>query len=569
MGLLLSILVGCVGVIELLACLKHVTDDIKISPAPCLSYHNSIIGNPSYHDSLCNISHSEEIRIPQSTRTKLENLHEYSLRMRSELRSRGYGDGSTLSEFSSHDLFGMSRADSRLSLDFDFIVRDAETRWNGIVDTSVIDKEMRTIIINVDQSLKEINDKLILEEICQPDTKQMTLKTIENLECPRSLTPIPLAMSQEFSGSNSSLDLITSFDNDSGNELPSRELFEHVPVIIRRYNGSSSTPRSSCEEVSQVTKRLKKKEFPKKIESKSLDQLLNNLVDPQMERSKFISDDNLFTESNENIEERGSSLSRRSTKKNSKTIGSSRGSSILRKPTRLKSKNAEVSKSAENLIGKKITKRQRNPERRKSDISIQTTTSDSYRDEWTNTSPTDSERSSISHSRSSVSVQVQTNFDSDDDKFLFNVPLSESKRDVSNLRDSRKSFINKRFPKSRSLDDNYKILNVKRENSQIPYQNLEYERREASRNSTIDCCVASSNGLQSQTRQSAEEDSLDEEFLDAEDESSSRSGPIEYCIPNLESSKAFWVNFSIIYYLPVIILTVTSSKNATTIFTIN
>ncbi|KAK0182615.1 hypothetical protein PV327_000735 [Microctonus hyperodae] len=553
MGLLLSILVGCVGVIELLACLKHVTDDIKISPAPCLSYHDSIIGNPSYHDSLCSISHSEEIRIPQSTRTKLENLHEYSLRMRSELRSRGYGDASTLSEFSSHDLFGMSRTDSRISLDFDFIVRDAETRWNGIVDTSVMDKEMRTIIIHVDQSQNELNDKLILKEIREPDSVPMTLETIENVECnTRSLTPIPLAMSQEFSGSNSSVDLITSFNNDSGNELPSRELFEHVPVIIRRYNGSSSTPRSSFEEVSQVKKCLKKKEFPKKIESTSLDELLDNFADPQMERCKFISGDNLFTESNENIKERGSSLSRRSIKKNSKTVGSSRGSSILRKPTRLKSKNAEVSKSAENLVGKKTTKRQRDSERRKSDISIQTTTSDSCRDEWTNTSPTDSERSSISYSRSSVSVQVQTNFDSDDDKFLFNVPLSESKRDVSNIRDSRKSFINKRFPKSRSLDDNYKILNDKRESSRIPYQNSEYERREASRNSTIDYSVASSNGLQSQTKQSAEEDSFDEEFLDAEDESSSRSGPIEYCIPNVESSKAFWVNLSIIYYTCII-----------------
>lgn len=518
MGLLLSILVGCVGVIELFTYFKHLTYEMKTTCAPCLSYHGPVIENPSFHDSLCNISHSNDIKLPRGARSKLENLHEYSLRVRSELKSRGFGDGSTLSEFSSQDLLGLSRADSRLSLDFDLIARDADERWDDVVELST-DRKMTTILIQVDQIR---DDKLVLEEIFESNNSNN-----KSEDYVRISTPIPLSVTQELSRSNSSIDLSITFENDSGNELPTRDLFEHIPVVINRYNGSSSSLRSSLQELSHPC--------IKRIGSKSPEALSILPLNSEGDLHEETHNDNIISQDSEGKSvERATSPSAQSIYRRTRQP---KGTSILRKPTRLKSKNAQVSKSAENL-SRKNTKRQREPERRKSDISIQTTTSESCRDEWTNTSPTDSDRS-ISTSRcSSVSVHVQTNLESDEE-ISFKYPRSESKRDA-NTRTGRKSFVNKRFPKSRSLDDNYTKHIDNSENSSMP-RAFNYKRHE-SINSRVESAAAT-NGWGTLTKQATEEDSFDEEFLDAEDESStSQSGPIEYCIPSVEANKAFWVN---------------------------
>ncbi|XP_034941039.1 uncharacterized protein Lmpt isoform X2 [Chelonus insularis] len=530
MGLLLSILVGCVGAIELLACLKHVTDDVKLSPAPsCLSYHSPVVENPSFHDSICDISHSSDIKIPRSARSKLENLHEYSLRVRSELRSHGYGDGSTLSDFSSQDLRSMSRTDSRFSLDFELIEKDAEEseRWGEIYDVTKDDKISMILMHHFEADDEQSEDQLVIEEIFEPNEKH-----VQQVYHPKIIKPIPLSYSQKYSNSDSeSTDVGTGFDNDSGNELPTREHFKNIHVVVTGQNHSPLSHYSG--ESSGFFDDLEKKVNIERIESTSGNHSASSSACLQDELNENIG----LSVSERKSGERGTSPISHSIQKRNKTI---RGSSILRKPTRLKSRNAEVSKSAENLSVKK-SKRQREPERRKSDISIQTTSSESFRDEWTNTSPTDSERS-ISASRSSVSVQVQTNFEFDLD--VFKNVRSESKKD-SSIKNGKKSFITKRFPKSRSLDDH----NINKEF--IDYNGLQQELISLSNNNKLSNdeysrveLATPQNSLRYLNAQGSEEDSLDEEFLDAEDNSSSQSGPIEYCIPNVEANQAFWLIFS-------------------------
>ncbi|XP_057336905.1 uncharacterized protein LOC130675335 isoform X1 [Microplitis mediator] len=591
MGLLLSILVGCVGAIELLACLKHLTDEITITPAPCLSYHGpAMVENPSFHDSLCGISHSTDIRMPSSARNKLENLHEYSLRVRSELKSHGYADGSTLSELSSRDLRSVSRADSRLSLDFELIEKDADEPWQGLVDGTR--DQLTTILTGIDLNDydktsdyddnddgydDDEDDRLILEEIIEPDKLITEAETRKN----GILKPVAI-FPKNLSASSSSIDLSAAFENDSGNELPTKEHFRHVPVVAMRHNGESSSSAHSLIEDPRVCRKL----LPKKsciknkgAESKSPDHSTTTAEITSMSFKEGLpSNENVFSVSNNDsvlsidraangekeIEERGTSPISHHNQKRQKV----RQTSVLRKSTRLKSKNAEISKSAENLSSKKLTKRQRDPERRKSDISIQTTSSSEYyRDEWTNTSPTDSEKS-MSTSRSSlVSVEVQTNFEVDDyndngndvSGWKYFPPKSESKKDGW-MKNGKRSFVSKRFPKSRSLDDHYTNESIEPDNSDRRLHYKETALRFRANNSRLEAstaaAVAPSNTItrDAETRnswrpsimQGSEEDSVDEEeFVDAEDESILQAtGPIEYCIPSVESSKAFWLIFS-------------------------
>ncbi|KAG8036602.1 hypothetical protein G9C98_003924 [Cotesia typhae] len=583
MGLLLSILVGCVGAIELLACLKHLTEEITITPAPCLSYHGpAMVDNPSFHDSLCGISHSEDLRMPSSARNKLENFHEYSLRVRSELKSHGFGDGSTLSELSSRDLRSVSRADSRLSLDFELIEKDAEEPWQALVDGT---RDQLAVILTKGDFSKSFDydneqddgydddhdDRLILEEINDPD------KLIGEVESKGILKPIPI-LPKNLSTSSSSLDLSTTFENDSGNELPTKEHFRHVPVVVTRYNGgSSSSTHSSFEDpvVCRKLKQLKKSCIKnRETESKSPDHsaMPSEITSVRSFKEELSSNESLLSVSNsdhvksidgdEDIDresrnkDRGTSPVSQPNLKRHKV----RPTSVLRKSTRLKSENAEISKSAENLSTKNLTKRQRDPERRKSDISIQTNGSkEFYRDEWTNTSPTDSEKS-MSTSRSSlVSVEVQTNLEIDD----YDIPpwkccpKSESIRDGW-MKNGRRSFVSKRFPKSRSLDDHYTVgygsIDPDKSMQGVHYvPNNDFQFR--GNNSRVEASTAdpapartssgdaeATNSWRPSILLGSEEDSLDEEeFVDAEDESILQTtGPIEYCIPSVESSKAFW-----------------------------
>lgn len=598
MGLLLSILVGCVGVLELLSSLKRVSNEASISSSgpttPCLSYHGPEIDNPSFHDSLCGISHSGDIPVPKSARRKLENLHEYSLRVRSELRSFGGSDWSTLSDCSTRDLLSPSRTDSRHSLNFDLLPEDQEDVWTGRGSTRV---EGTTIFIEYDDPAGN-DDKAVIEEITDHEVARLTTGTATIADHPdryvRIPTPIPSGMASEFSRSNSSLDHCGSFDNESGNELPTRLSFDQAPIVLGRYgdDGSSLSPGSSIDEGDDVSSRVRKKGFTRISRSRSPEVTKTGHRDHVVVKSapKFLTNEvNMgyevsMNESQRVSSEAGTSMeqveggSAKSLGTTQKRIRSSRSTStVLRKPTRLKSKNAEISKSADNLTGKR-TKRQREPERRRSDISVQTIKrEDSLRDEWTNTSPTDSEVS-LYASRTSVSVEVQTSFDDqplstggiDDYRstMSFEMPvigLSESRRDVGvKDRDTigRKAFKNRRFAnaiatKSRSLDD-YSTTNTNWAPVEIgPTLVGALNEPTIDNRKKIDANEqrAESNGWRSRGKDTAgeqkrtssftEEDSVDEEFLDAEEASTSVSGggPIEYCIPSTdESDKPFWVN---------------------------
>ncbi|XP_072766952.1 uncharacterized protein [Anoplolepis gracilipes] len=442
MGLLLSVLVGCVGVLELLACLRHMSDGVAISinpPTPCLSYHEPANNDvQSIHDSFCTISHSTDVRFPRSAKHKLENLHEYSLRVRSELRSldRNFDGRSTLSECSTRYLLGGSKPDSRLSPDLNYLIEENDGEaWTVQVDRHDYNDDD---YIETKRSLEEINTEIreSLQQVAQ------SLAAPEPDKYVRIPTPIPFAHDgKEISVSSSEVD--TSFDQDSGNEAPTMRSFDGLPVI-EKYKDSQSassvdesdheerkikrrTPRKSPSRSPDPSKKPKSADVSKKMQnlSNDLPKIDSAVVGPGIEERIFVS------------------------QKKPKSGKSS--TTILRKPTRLKSRNAEISKSAENLSMKK-SKRSREPERRKSDISVQTVR-DLLRDMSTNTSPTNSPQLSRSESKKSVSVEVQTTLEDIplEDEILEEfenniVGLSESKRDLSFRGGSaRKSFKSKRF----------------------------------------------------------------------------------------------------------------------------
>ncbi|XP_011634375.1 paxillin-B isoform X3 [Pogonomyrmex barbatus] len=464
MGLLLSVLVGCVGVLELLACLRHASNSVVISinpPTPCLSYHepsnNDIL---SIHDSLCSFSHSSDVRLPRDARHKLENLHEYSLRVRSELRSldKNFDGRSTLSECSTRYLLGGSRPDSRLSPDsrfspdFSYVVQEDEETWivhadRHYNDNDDDDDDDDDEYLKTKRFLEKINTEIreSLQEVAQSLAPPETKKYV------RIPTPIPYARDEEkISASSSEVD--TSFDKDSGNEAPTMKFLDGFP-IIKRYKDSQSA--SSVDESDHEERKIARRAL-KKSSSKSPDLSKKSKTVDIPKKTKTLSNDLTKIESAaratvEKYETEKTFVSQRKPK-----TGKS-STTILRKPTKLKSRNAEVSKSAENLSAKK-TRKNRDPERRKSDISVQTVR-DLLRDMSTNTSPTNSPSLSRSESKKSVSVEVQTVLEDilQDDEVLDEldssiVGLSESKRDLSSRGSSaRKSFKNKRF-RSNSRD---------------------------------------------------------------------------------------------------------------------
>lgn len=556
MGLLLSVLVGCVGVLELLACLRHVSDGVAISinpPTPCLSYHKPTNNDvQSIHDSFCSYSHSTNVRLPRSAKHKLENLHEYSLRVRSELRSldRNFDGRSTLSECSTRYLLGDTRPDSRFSPDLNYLIRENDEAWPAHVDRHDYNDDD---YIETKRSLEEINEEI--RESLQQVARSLAAPEPEKYV--RIPTPIPFAHDgKEMSGSSSEVD--TSFDQDSGNEAPTMKSFDGLPAI-KKYKDSQSassvdesdheerkirrrtTPRKSSSRSPDLSKKPKSADVSKKTQKLSNDLLeIDSAVAPVIEEKIFVS------------------------QKKPKSGKSS--TTILRKPTRLKSRNAEISKSAENLSAKK-SKKSREPERRKSDISVQTV-HDLLRDMSTNTSPTSSPQLSRSESKKSVSVEVQTTLEDIllEDEILEElknnvVGLSESGRDLSFRGSSaRRSFKSKRFrSNSRDKSDDhdrqaYTATNAvasvekSRRNKTKPlrvsnFEDASEEDYERIRSVIFDSSKES-NGWRGKKREdsrsmsSFEED--DDEFVDAEDVSSGRP-PIQYTIPDTDQNKAFWV----------------------------
>ncbi|XP_017883822.1 zinc finger protein 701 isoform X3 [Ceratina calcarata] len=441
MGLMLSILVGCVGVLELFACLRHVTNGVVIminQPAtPCLSYHEPLNDNMSMHDSICTFSHSSDANLPRTAKHKLENLHEYSLRIRSELRSLDKSfDYKSLSDFGGRNLLPVSRAspDSRLSPDFNYLVQVSESQPEEDDYRNQYERET---------SYEDAAENWRIESSSRDRPLSVTVPEPDKYI--RVPTPIPFSLDYDSSSSGASSQVGTSFDNDSGNEAPTMRSLDAIPVI-KRYKSPSEGGSSVDESDYNEQKTLPRKQL-RKSRSRT----------PELRQERAIEVSTEYLKSTENLrsefgnldvpEEQGETVQSRSQKKKIKS-----SSTIVRKPTWLKSKNAEVSKSAENLNARK-SKRHREPERRKSDISVQTASS-TLRDEWTNTSPAGStETLSRSDSRKSVSVQVQTSFEEE----LASLgaltelegsvaSLSESKRDLSPREHfGRRSFKNRRF----------------------------------------------------------------------------------------------------------------------------
>lgn len=546
MGLLLSVLVGCVGVLELLACLRHASDGVMISinpPTPCLSYHEPANNDvQSIHDSFCSYSHATDVRFPRSAKHKLENLHEYSLRVRSELRSldKNFDGRSTLSECSTRYLLGGSRPDSRLSPDLNYLIQENDEAWTVHERPDYNDDDY----IETKRSLEEINAEIreSLKEVAR------SLVPPEPEKYVRVPTPVPFAHDgKEVSSSED-----TSSEQDSGNEAPTTRSFDGLP-IIKKYKDSQSA--SSVDESDHEERKIKRK-IPRKSPSRSPDLPKKNAVSKETQN---LSNDLPKIDSAVGPEEKIFVSQKKPKSSKSSTT-------ILRKPTRLKSRNAEISKSAENLSTKK-SKRSREPERRKSDISVQTVR-DLLRDMSTNTSPTNSPQLSRSESKKSVSVEVQTTLEDIllEDEILGElennvVGLSESRRDLSFRGSSaRKSFKSKRFrSNSRDKSDDqdrqaYTTINAvssvekSRKNKTktlrvSSFEDANEEDYERIRNVILDSSKES-NGWRERRREDSRSMSSfeeeDEEFEDAEDVSSGRP-PIQYTIPDTDKNKAFWV----------------------------
>ncbi|XP_076753212.1 four and a half LIM domains protein limpet isoform X2 [Xylocopa sonorina] len=453
MGLMLSVLIGCVGVLELLACLRHVSDGVVITinqPAtPCLSYHEPANDNMSTHDSICSYSHSSDVNMPRDAKHKLENLHEYSLRIRAELRSLNKNaDYSTMSMCSTRGYLLGSRAslDSRLTPDLDYLVLASESQEDrGDVDDDYASRYER------ETSYEDAAENWRVESSSRD--RPLSLTATEPERYVRIPTPIPFCLDDDLSSSGACSDAGTSFDNDSGNEAPSIRSLESIPLFGRYKTPSeagSSLDESDHNERSKLVKRSSRESRSKSPKPANT----RKAIDLASEHSR-VNENLLRTQASNRSETLDTVVAQvepvRGSGQRKKIIKSS--STIVRKPTRLKSRDAAVSKSAENLTGRK-SKRHRDPERRKSDISVQTVSS-ALRDEWTNTSPPDSPTAlSRSSSRKSVSVQVQTSLEDE----LASVEalaelegsvlgLSESRRDLTS-RDRfgrRKSFKNRRF----------------------------------------------------------------------------------------------------------------------------
>ncbi|KAL2715699.1 paxillin-B isoform X2 [Vespula squamosa] len=511
MGLLLSVLVGCVGVLELLTCLNRASHRsiIRIDPPTiCLSYHDRPQGGFTAHDSLCGIGHSRDLDLSSGAKYKLENLHEYSLRIRSELRSKDRTfDANTLSECSTADL--LTRSESKIDHDFETLSRE-------------------------------------FGELTEITTSTFAEKSEGYFKVPSPISNFAITRKSE-SELESSSESEISFDEDLLEKRVRTKTFDVSPVRdTARYEESTLSENESDYEDTSILRKSKSPDVLRISDNTELSK-----IDTEVDKSR--------------------QLSKRFKIKPSTTI--------VRKATRLKSKNVEISKSAENLSTKK-SKRQREPERRKSDISVQTARN-LLKDEWTNTSPPGSPSLSRSESKASVSVQVQTSFE--EGPFVEKLEteilqvenpalgLSESKRDLdSREKRAKSSFKRRRFrsasTETTSTDDcadarviEYVIASVEKSRNQDRSNSLKISTFEEARRNDYERVRDIIFETESTTRNdggrgkkepvlffksmSSFED--DEEYVSAEDVSSIHGkGHIEYTTPDTDRNKAFWLIFS-------------------------
>ncbi|XP_015191092.1 PREDICTED: zinc finger protein 184 isoform X1 [Polistes dominula] len=515
MGLLLSVLVGCVGVLELLTCLNRASDRsiIRIDPpTTCLSYHDRPKGGFTAHDSLCGIGHSKDLDLSSGAKYKLENLHEYSLRIRSEIRSIDPTfDANTLSDCSTADL--LTKSESKL-FDPDF-----------------------------ERLFHEVNERT-----------EVTAATFAEQSEGYFNVPTPISNFTSTELLNNESEIF--FDENLLEKRITTKSFDVSPIRdTARYeeNSSSSGNESDDEDASILRRPILKSKSPD-VSTKS------DYID--------------LAESEIEVDKHQQSLKKSKIKQSTSTI--------VRKATRLKSKNTEISKSAENLSTKR-SKRLREPERRKSDISVQTVR-DLLKDEWTNTSPPGSPSLSRSESKRSVSVEVQTSFDEksfveelETEEFqVENHPvlgLSESKRDYDSREKRAKSSFKRRRFKSTSTEttstedcpDSHvaerAITSVEKSYKQDQSSSLKISTFEDARRDDYervrDIILESESTTQKDDRGRGNKEKTilfvksmssfedDEEYVSAEDVSSTHGkGHIEYTTPDTDRNKAFWLIFS-------------------------
>ncbi|XP_076281325.1 four and a half LIM domains protein limpet isoform X2 [Lasioglossum baleicum] len=548
MGLMMSVLIGCVGVLELLACLRHVTDGVIITinpPAtPCLSYHEQTNDNVSTVDSICSYSHTDNANLPRGAKQKLENLHEYSLRIRAELKSKDK-NFDYLSEYSPRDFFVRAGCtpDSRLSPDFDYLVEVSESGERD--DRSLEIQE----IFDRETSYEDAGENLRVEGSSRD--RPLNLAAPEPDKYVRIPTPIPFSLIETYSSSDASSDVGTSFDNDSGNEAPTKKTLDSIPLLKRQQSpseGGSSRDESDSLETGRILRKPLRQSHSRSPDPASNQQLIG--IEASVEQA--VNTEAVPGEENKSeAPAEGARVSQR--KRNIKS-----SSTIVRKPTRLKSKTSEVSKSAENLTARR-SKRHREPERRKSDISMQRL----YRDESTNTSPVGSPVLSRSESRKSVSVLTQTSFEEllvDFEEPLSEswvLGLSESRRDLmSRDRFNRRTFKNKRFGcqdngRNNSSTNAHSSFEGAKDTARLlrisSFEEAELEDYERIR----DILTTTGDNLpwpesnDNSKKGAAWSSSYDEDtdYWDAEDVSAA-SGPIQYSIPDTDRNKAFWLIFS-------------------------
>ncbi|XP_058801715.1 transforming growth factor beta-1-induced transcript 1 protein isoform X1 [Phymastichus coffea] len=306
-------------------------------------------------------------------------------------------------------------------------------------------------------------------------------------------TPIPFGMDDQIqdqkSSSNSSL-------VDSGNENPTRQTpVDNSPVIVKSVRGSSSDV-SSLEDTENHPGKTNQKKIVRRSRTPEI-------------RSGSYED---YDEEDQNIKH----------KKHLATLS--------KKSLKSKLKSFDLRRSAENLASPRRSKRQRDPERCKSDIQIQVSRN-ALRDEWTNTSPIGSEIS-VAKNNKSISVFIQTSFE---DKLRENMSLQNLETiSCPNCRCVYKDTLElRKISETDAVDGKAQLLKISsfEEASDNDYTKLK------------DTMTNKKNWI-GKVKSSLESESLDE-YVDAEEDGMTFCDqPIQYSIPDHPDNQAFWLIFS-------------------------
>ena len=325
-------------------------------------------------------------------------------------------------------------------------------------------------------------------------------------------TPIPFGVDDEVAGQKSSSNASSLID--SGNENPvARKSTDNLLVSVKQYHGSSSDV-SSVEDTS---------ESPNKTTSKKV---LRRSRTPEL-RGGYQDD---YDDGEE--EEDASHQKKHKSTKSTSTLAS-------RRSVRSKPKNPELGRSVENLSSTRRSKRHREPERCKSDIQIQVARN-LLRDEWTNTSPVDSDVNlSRASSKRSISVLIQTSFE---DKLHFpsennriqNLDVGSSKLNVCpncRCRDGCEPRLRQVTETESSVDGRPQLIKI---SSFEEASGEDYEK--------VRKVLSGTSAKTDRSNDRSIESESHDEYVDAEEVGlTTYSNPIQYMIPDPGDNQAFWV----------------------------